>query len=176
MPTKPSAPSSRSSANPDKKANTRPNGMSMPLMQRIKPSGSDDYLEMLSKAVFQPGMSWKVVEAKWPQTREAFHEFDVDRVAHLSPDEIDALTNDTRVIRNRRKIEAVVYNARRLLELEAEHGTFKRYLRSHGGYEAAAADVRKQFKFVGESGALHFLWVVGEDVPDPSSWCAPGSP
>ena len=40
--------------------------------EKIRPRGLGDYLEVMSKAVFQPGMSWKVVDAKWPGTREAF--------------------------------------------------------------------------------------------------------
>jgi len=39
---------------------------------QIKPESLDDYLEVMSKNVFQSGMSWRVVEAKWPGTREAF--------------------------------------------------------------------------------------------------------
>ena len=80
---------------------------------------------MLSKAVFQSGISWRVIEAKWPSTREAFHDFDVRRVAALSERDIDALAADTRVIRNRKKLEAIAGNAARMLELEAEHGSFK---------------------------------------------------
>ena len=40
--------------------------------ERIEPAGLADYLEVMSKSVFQPGMSWKVVAAKWPGIREAF--------------------------------------------------------------------------------------------------------
>ncbi|MCH6555152.1 MAG: DNA-3-methyladenine glycosylase I, partial [Chloroflexi bacterium] len=91
--------------------------------ERIEPQSPGDYLEVMSKAVFQAGMSWKVVEAKWPGIRDAFRGFDAQAVAHLTPDDLDALTRDERVIRNRRKLEAVVSNAGRILELEAEHGT-----------------------------------------------------
>jgi 3-methyladenine DNA glycosylase Tag len=44
--------------------------------KKIKPQSLADYLEVMSKSVFQTGISWKVVEAKWPGTREAFHGFD----------------------------------------------------------------------------------------------------
>jgi 3-methyladenine DNA glycosylase Tag len=43
--------------------------------EKIRPGALDDYLEVMSKAVFQSGMSWKVVESKWDTTREAFHDF-----------------------------------------------------------------------------------------------------
>ena len=139
---------------------------------QIEPQSLGDYLEVMSKAVFQSGMSWKVVEAKWPGIRDAFRGFDAQAVARLTPDDLDALTRDKRVIRNRRKLEAVVSNAGRMLELEAEHGTFRDYLRSHDGFEATVSDLRKQFKFLGDMGCYYFLYVVGEKVPPHDEWQA----
>ena len=129
-----------------------------------------DYLDVMSRVVFQSGMSWKVVESKWPGTTEAFHDFDVERVAHMTDREVDALCEDTRVIRNRRKLAAVVTNADRLLELDEEHEGFRNYLRSHGDYWAAAKALRKDFKFLGDMGVYYFMYVVGEDVPPYEEW------
>ena len=140
--------------------------------EKIQPGSLADYLEVMSKAVFQSGISWKVVEAKWPGIREAFHKFDPSAIVALTPEDLDAITADPRVIRNRRKIEAVVENARAMLELERQHGTFRSYLRSHGGFESTAADLRKRFKFLGDMGAYYFLWVVDEEVPSYEDWCA----
>ena len=137
---------------------------------QVKPKRLGDYLEVMSKAVFQSGMSWQVVNKKWDGIRDAFRDFDAEGVARLGEREIDALTQDTRVIRNRRKIEAIIENANRMLALEAEHGGFRKYLRSHGGFEATVADLRKQFKFVGESGCYIFLYIVGEEVPPHDEW------
>ncbi len=138
---------------------------------RIQPKGLNDYLDVMSKSVFQSGLSWKVVESKWPSTQEALQHFEPKVVATLTDDDLDELTQDTRVIRSRRKLNAVVYNARRMLELEQEHGSFQNYLRSHGDFENTLKDVKKQFKFLGDAGTFHFLWVVGEDVPDYEEWC-----
>ena len=137
---------------------------------QIKPKRLGDYLEVMSKAVFQSGMSWQVVNKKWDGIRDAFRDFDAEAVARLGEREIDALAQDTRVIRNRRKIEAIIENANRMLALEAEHGGFRKYLRSHGGFEATVADLRKQFKFVGETGCYIFLYIVGEEVPPHEEW------
>jgi 3-methyladenine DNA glycosylase Tag len=137
--------------------------------QQIEPKSLADYLDVMSKSVFQSGISWRVVEAKWPGTREAFRGFDAEAVADLSPAEMDALVADTRVIRNRRKLEAVVQNARRMLDLQERHGSFQAYLRSHGGFDETVADLRKQFRFVGDMGAFH---VVGEEVPSYEDWSA----
>src|SRR5438132_5511142 len=97
---------------------------------RIKPKGLADYLDALSKPVFQAGISWKVVEAKWPTIREAFHDFDPEWVAGLSPRDVDRLAGDPRVIRNRRKIQGTVANAGIMLNLDGAHRSFSRYRRS----------------------------------------------
>jgi len=119
----------------------------------------------MSKAVFQTGISWRVVESKWPEIREALHGFDPEVIADFAEPELDALGQDKRVIRNRRKLEAIVGNARRMLELDESHGGFRNYLRSHDSFEDTVKDLRKQFKFLGETGSYFFLYVVGEEVP-----------
>lgn len=140
--------------------------------ERINPRGLADYLEVMSKAVMQTGISWRVVEMKWPGIREAFHGFAPLAVASIDGGEMEALTADKRVIRNRRKLDAIVDNARTMLDLEEQHGGFQRYLRSHGGFEPCVADLRKRFRFLGDTGAYYFLWVVGEEVPAYEDWCA----
>lgn len=140
--------------------------------EQIEAQSLGDYLEVMSKAVFQSGISWRVVESKWPGIRDAFRGFDAQAVAAMGDRDVNELAQDTRVIRNRRKLEAIVGNANRMLELEAEHGSFQRYLRSHGDFDATVADLRKQFKFLGEMGCYYFLYVVGEDVPPHEEWQA----
>ena len=140
--------------------------------EKMKAQSLADYLEVMSKSVFQTGISWKVVEAKWPGIKDAFRGFDPVKVSRLTMAEIDALVQDKRVIRNRRKIEATVGNANRLLELDKQYGGFKKYLRSFGSYDELAKDLRKQFKFLGDMGIYFFLWVVGEEVPPWEEWGA----
>ena len=69
------------------------------------------------------------------------------------------------MIRNRRKLEAIVGNAQRMIELEREHGGFRKYLRSQDAFASTVAMLRSNFKFLGEIGCYYFLYVVGEDVP-----------
>lgn len=138
--------------------------------ERIEPKSLGDYLEVMSKSVFQAGISWRVLNSKWPDIREALRDFDAETVAVLGDDDIEALVQDTRVIRNRMKLQAIVGNARRLIDLDDEHGSFKDYLRSHDDYDATVKDFRKQFKFLGEMGCYHFLYVVGEEVPPYEEW------
>jgi 3-methyladenine DNA glycosylase Tag len=130
------------------------------------PQDLSGYLDALARVMFQTGISWRVVESKWPGTRDAFHGFDPDRVASLSAADIDRLMDDRRVIRNRKKLEAVVANARRMLELEGEHRGFDRYLDSLGDFETTRSELRKRFAFLGDAGAWYFLWTVGREVPE----------
>ena len=132
--------------------------------EKIIPQSLDDYLEIMSKSVFQSGMSWKVIENKWPGTREAFHNFDVQIVANFNELDIEELSKDTRVVRNYRKLIAIVSNARQMLALEKEYGSFQKYLRSHGNFDNTLNAIRKDFKFMGPTGIYVFLYVVGENV------------
>ena len=136
----------------------------MPSPEKIQPTSLSDYLEIMTKAVFQSGISWRVVEAKWPGIKEAFKDFDTDVVAGFSEPELDELAQDTRVIRNRRKLSAIVSNAQRMVELEEEHGGFQKYLRSRPDFSSTVQDIRKQFNFMGDTGTYFFLYVVGEEA------------
>src|SRR3990172_730360 len=120
----------------------------MEVPKKIEPKGLGDYLEVMSKSVFQTGISWRVVESKWPGIRECFKGFDPWVIAGFTEPVIDQLTKDQRVIRNRRKIEAIISNATRMVELEKRYGGFKNYLRSHSSFEELIKDLRKQFKFL----------------------------
>jgi len=107
----------------------------------------DDYLEHMSKPVFQAGISWRVVDAKWPTIKAAFHRFKIARVARMSDPDVGELVKDTRVIRSRPKIAAIVHNAGEIMAIERETG-FKKYLRSFDDYAALEKDLKKRFKFL----------------------------
>ena len=133
--------------------------------ERIQPKSLDQYLEVQSKPVFQAGMSWRVIESKWPGVREAMHNFQVGAVAAMGDEQIDALADDTRMIRSRRKIAAIVHNAQKLIELDEKHNGLRNYLRSFPDYDALAKDIKKQFKYMGEMGIYYWLYATSEEVP-----------
>ncbi len=140
--------------------------------KKIDPKTLGDYLEVMTKAVFQSGMSWQVIEAKWDGFREAFEGFDAEKVAAFTPDDVDRLAQDTRIVRNRRKIQATVDNALEIVELDREHEGFRNYLRSHGSFAETVADLKRHFRFLGDFGSYYFLHVVGEKVPSHEEWMA----
>ena len=137
---------------------------------QIEPAGLADYLDVITRAVFQSGISWRVVEAKWKGFREAFTGFDPAAVAAYNGEDVERLAADTRIIRNRRKIEATVGNAQAMLALDDRPGGFVGWLRSRGDFDATVAALRGEFRFLGEMGAYYFLYVVGEDVPSHEDW------
>jgi 3-methyladenine DNA glycosylase Tag len=137
---------------------------------QITPIRLADYLEIMSKAVFQTGISWAVVDKKWPGTREAFDGFDPTRVAEFRPDDVDRLVSDPRIIRNRRKVEGIIHNARTMLDIAGDKKGFQEYLRSKPDFDSLSADMRKRFKFLGDHGIYYFLWVVSEPVPEYDEW------
>ena len=139
---------------------------------KITPSKLADYLEVMSKSVFQTGISWKVVEAKWEGFRQALDHFNPETLARLTPEDVDRLAQDSRIIRNRRKIEATIANAATMLDLDREFKGFGNYLKSHASYDELSHDLVKRFRFLGGMGAYHFLWVIGEPVPPYEEWRA----
>jgi 3-methyladenine DNA glycosylase Tag len=133
--------------------------------QPTPPENLSGYLDALARVTFQAGISWRVVDAKWPGIRAAFQDFDPEKVASLSAADIDGMMGDTRVIRNRRKLEAVVANARVMLALDGQHAGFDRYLDSLGDFDASKKELHKRFAFLGDAGTWFFLWTVGRRVP-----------
>ncbi len=135
---------------------------------RAKPADDSAYLAVLAQATFQAGFSWEVVRNKWPNFMKAFHNFDLETVARYSPDDVDRLLADKGIVRNGRKIEAVIENARTMRRIVAEHGSFHAYLRTLDGlpYVKRRKALEKQFKWLGRTGVFFFLWCVEEDVPD----------
>ncbi len=135
-----------------------------------KPDSLAGYLEAMSFAIFTAGINWKVVDSKWDGIREAFSGFDVETVADMTPADVDRLSGDRRVIRNRRKIEGIIDNAARMLELDKDPGGFAGYLGSHSDFKATVADLKSNFKFLGDTSAYFFLAAVDEPVP-PAEEC-----
>ena len=71
--------------------------------------------EALTLGVFEVGLSWSIVFRKRDAFRRAFHDFNVGEVAAMTDEEVDRLMQDASIIRNRRKIQATIDNARAML-------------------------------------------------------------
>jgi DNA-3-methyladenine glycosylase I len=134
---------------------------------RKKPPDDNGYFEELTKAIFQAGFSWRVIRDKWSNFQRAFDQFDIAAIAGYGEPDVERLLGDKGIVRNRRKIEATVHNARIAWELLEEHGSFHAYLRSLDGldYPGRRKELGRRFKNLGPTGVFTFLWCVDEEVP-----------
>lgn len=84
--------------------------------------------ELLCLEGAQAGLSWSTILAKRAGYRQVFHQFEITKVAAMTDAELEALTQDARVVRNRRKIYAVRTNAQAVLRATQRHGSLRAYL------------------------------------------------
>jgi DNA-3-methyladenine glycosylase I len=86
------------------------------------------HFEFLVLESFQAGLSWFTILRKRENFRKAFDGFNPKKVAKYDNKKIENLMKDAGIIRNRRKIEAAINNARRFLEVQKEFGSFDKYI------------------------------------------------
>ncbi|MBA3532432.1 MAG: DNA-3-methyladenine glycosylase I [Ardenticatenales bacterium] len=139
-------------------------------------------LEALVLGTFQAGLSWEVVLKKRPAFRHAFDHFAPALVAAYGPERVDTLLAEEGIIRNRRKVEAAIQNARACLAVQARYGSFAAYLwdfvdgvplQNHWQHEAErpaqtplsvtiSRDMKQhEFSFVGPITVYAFMQAVG---------------
>lgn len=90
----------------------------------------DRYLAGMTRAIFSAGFVWSVIENKWPGFEEAFDGFNPKRVAAYAEEDLDRLLKDTRIVRNGAKIMATIENARFVVAIAKEHGSFGKFLKT----------------------------------------------
>ena len=138
--------------------------------------------EKLSLEAFQSGLSWLTILRKREDFRRAFKGFDFERVARFGSRDVERLMNDSSIVRNRLKIEAVVNNARRAVELVEAEGSLAAYVwrfepaeRDHALDRAALAKLsltpestalakdlkRRGWRFVGPTTVYAFMQAMG---------------
>jgi 3-methyladenine DNA glycosylase Tag len=91
-------------------------------------TGDDRYLAQMTRCVFQAGFVWRVVDHKWDDFEDVFFGFPPDRIVLLSPEQIDRFAQNPRIIRNRQKVLGVQVNARYILDVAREHGSFGKFI------------------------------------------------
>lgn len=87
--------------------------------------------ERLVLEINQAGLSWSTILRKRDNFRRAFHNFDIDKVAAYGKRDEARLLGDPSIVRNARKVQAAVENARRLVAIRATHGSFATWLDAH---------------------------------------------
>jgi hypothetical protein len=147
-----------------------PRAVADPIPDVIEPRSLNDYLEVMTRAIFQAGVRWKQIADHWDAYRIAFEEFDPRRIARYDDLEIERVLATPGVLRSPRKARAIISNAKVLLEIEGERGDLRTYLRSFDSYAALAKDVKKRFAYMGDLNVWYFLFRTGEPVPRFEEW------
>lgn len=111
----------------------------------------------------QAGLSWETILKKEAAFRKAYHNFDIKKVAAYGEKETERLMNDAGIIRNRLKIQAAVENAKTILLLQKEYGSFGKWLDTHHPKtkEEWARLFKKTFRFTGGEIVNEFLMSTG---------------
>ena len=130
----------------------------------------DALFEVMSLQVFQAGLNWRMILARRDAFRKAFHGWRIHEVASMTPERVEGLMADASIIRNRRKIEACIENARTVEGIQREHGSFCNWF-----YHVLEGDnlsdlqgtLRKTFRFMGPEIARMWLMASGR-VPSHS--------
>lgn len=93
-------------------------------------AGSKDHrwLAEMTRCVFQAGFVWRVVNQKWVDFEDIFFGFPPEKIVLLSPDQIDRIAANPRIIRNRQKVLCVQQNAHFILDIAREHGSFGKFI------------------------------------------------
>jgi DNA-3-methyladenine glycosylase I len=130
----------------------------------------------------QAGLSWETILKKRPNYRRAFANFDPAMIARYGKKKLESLLSDAGIVRNRLKIEAAIQNAKAVLAVKGDFGTFERYIWRFVGHEpkqntwrsmkevpaktpesdAMSKDLKRRgFKFVGSTICYAFMQAVG---------------
>jgi DNA-3-methyladenine glycosylase I len=138
--------------------------------------------EFLALSGIQAGLSWEIVLRKREAFRQAFTNFEPKSVARYNSKSLERLLRNPDIVRNRLKLAAVIHNARRVLEVQDEFGTFSAYLwqfvddrprinrwrrtsdcptRTELSDRLSSDMTRRGFKFVGSTICYAYLQSVG---------------
>ncbi len=123
----------------------------------------DELFGRLVLEINQAGINWTIILNKQENFRKAYHGFSVTKTAAYKEKERERLLTDAGIIRNKLKIDAAIYNANVILQLQKEYGSFRNWLDSHLGktHEEWTKLFKKTFKFTGGEITKEFLISIG---------------
>jgi DNA-3-methyladenine glycosylase I len=128
------------------------------------PIESDDELFCrLILEINQAGLSWTTILNKQQNFRKAYHNFNIKKVASYKEKDIERLLNDAGIIRNKLKVNAAIENAKAILVIQKQHGSFKKWIDNHHPKtkEEWVKLFKQTFKFTGGEIVNEFLMSTG---------------
>lgn len=126
----------------------------------------DDDNELFGRLLLeinQAGLSWDIILKKEHSFREAYSQFDIQKVANYTEEDRERLLANPGIVRNRLKVNAAIYNAQQFQALQKEFGSFKNWLdlQKITSKEQAVKLFKKHFKFTGGEIVNEFLMSIG---------------
>jgi DNA-3-methyladenine glycosylase I len=111
----------------------------------------------------QAGLSWETILKKEESFRKAYDNFDITKIAAYTESDRERLLNDAGIIRNKLKVNAAIENAKTILQLQKEYGSFEKWLEYHHPKtkEEWVKIFKKTFKFTGGEIVNEFLMSIG---------------
>jgi len=125
----------------------------------------DDNLlfERLCLEINQAGLNWSIILNKKESFHKAFNKFNIKKVASYKEKDIERLLSDSSIIRNKLKITSVIENAKRIIVLQKEHGSFENWINKNHPLtlEEWVKLFKKHFRFTGGEIVNEFLVSTG---------------
>lgn len=128
------------------------------------PLSSDDALfGSFILEINQAGLSWDLILKKMDHFKKAYAGFSIERIAAFNLQDQQRLLNDPGIVRNKLKVQAAIYNAGQIRQLQEEHGSFRAWLDQYRESDQATWQrlFKKQFKFTGGKITEAFLLSTG---------------
>jgi 3-methyladenine DNA glycosylase Tag len=132
----------------------------------LKSVRDDRYLSQMSLRIFRAGLRHALVDSKWPAFEAAFRGFDPRRVVAMPDEALEACMKNERLIRHWAKLKSIPANARAMIEIAREHGSFGAYLAAWPGADTVGlwADLARRFQQLGGNSGPYFLRMAGKDT------------
>jgi hypothetical protein len=136
----------------------------------VDPHGTSDYFAVMTRAVFQAGVSWAQIARHWNAYGRAFKDFDVVAVAAYDEIGVERVLAEPGILKMPRKVKATIANARAFLEVERDFGGVPAYIASFKDYASLARAFKKRFSFMGDMNVWYVLFRTHHAVPPFEAW------
>ncbi|CAA0096577.1 DNA-3-methyladenine glycosylase I [Zhongshania aliphaticivorans] len=140
-----------------------PKPLSKAALANIK---DDRYLAEMAACVFRAGFVWRIITLKWEGFETVFNNFLPIWVASRSPEEIEDMASDARIVRNLTKVKSVQENALFILDIQREHGGFGKFLAEwpEDNIVGLWTYLKKHGNRLGGNSGQYFLRFMGKDT------------
>ncbi len=133
---------------------------------RFLAQGDDRWLAEMTRAIFQAGFSWELIDKRWPQFEEAFEGFDVTRWLFMSDDDLDQLLKAPGLVANAMKIKSVAGNAKFISDIGKTQGSASAWFESWPieRYMELCAEVKAKGSRLGGATGQRVMRTLGRDA------------